>query len=102
MIATDYFIEDIQKTLYEIVRVLKPEGSLCILTYKDKTLEKLKLLNKTVGVVSYNHLLEYNRLSREMFLKLELTKIENDYSSNNHKLDQIRSKLYKLLPYSLG
>jgi SAM-dependent methyltransferase len=101
MIATDYFIEDIESTLTEILRVLKPNSSLCILTYKEKTLEKLRVLNKTLGVVSYNHLLDYSRLSKEMFLKVEFTQIDNDYSSKNHKFDFIRSEIYKLLPYSL-
>lgn len=101
MLATDYFIEDIESTLTEILRVLKPNGSLCIFTYKEKTLGKLRVLNKTLGVVSYNHLLEYSRLSKEIFFKLEFLRIDNDYSSRNHQFDFIRSKIYKLLQYSL-
>ena len=101
MVAVDYFIKDIEKALIEILRVLKPNGSLCILTYKGKTLDKLSVLNKTLGVISYNHLLEYNRLSIKMLLNIESTQIENNYSSKNHKFYFIRSKLYNLLPLSL-
>ena len=71
------------------------------MTYKEETLEKLRVLNKTLGVVSYNHLLDYSRLSRETSLNLESKKIDNDYSSKNYKFDFIRFKIYKSLPCSL-
>jgi SAM-dependent methyltransferase len=97
MVATDYFIKNIQETIYEILRVLKKDGTLCILTYKSRTLDKLKNLNKSLGVVSYNHLSEYNRLAIKLSFDFEITRIVNDYINKSTELDLIRSIFYRFL-----
>lgn len=53
MVAVDYFIPNLQKSMDEIYRVLKTNGKLFIFSYKMGTLSKLKKVNQRAGKTSF-------------------------------------------------
>ena len=99
MVATDYFIEQIDLALFEINRILKSPGQLIIFTYKKSTLKKLKSMNYRNGINSFTlHSSHYLQNHRDYGYTSQ-TKMVN--LPNNVPESKIKKLFYKVTPNRL-
>jgi SAM-dependent methyltransferase len=99
MVATDYFIEQIDLALFEINRILKSPGQLIIFTYKKSTLKKLKLMNHRDGINSFTlHSFYYlnNHIDYGYTSPTEMVNLPNNLPES-----KLKKLLYNLIPKKL-
>ena len=86
MVAVDYLINDLEKSIIEITRVLKPHGRIIIFSYKNKVINRLLKMNYCLSDIYYKFVESGKLIYSE-------NHIENFYNRG-----KIRNMFYNILP----